>query len=433
MWRSLAKHDLDSVLWVLALDEFTADVLREVGGTWLRVVTLAEVEAGDAELAAAKANRTRVEYFFTLSPCWPRWLLEKRGTRAGMERITYVDADMFFFASPAVIFEAMDAAKASVLVTPHRFPPWLRRYERHGIFNVGLLSFRNDAAGRGCLDDWRDRCLAWCYDRLEDGKYADQKYLDAWPERLGAALLVLPDEGVNLAPWNWGEIDFGQRRWVDDGELVLFHFARFRPVNGGRRWVSGQLEYGVMPRKMRNAIYGPYVRALSAARDEIAARRAGFDFPERGGGRWARGAHGVARPGDARGVRRDVAACGRRIVEFARGDRAVVGAGVGVGGGVARVSGEAGEVGRRQGGGRDHKGVAAGEGGEGRLAFGERFEEQEARGRKVFFRAKRPRAVGGADVDPRADLDAAGGGAGEQAVHFEGAVAAREVETERVE
>jgi hypothetical protein len=284
LWRSLAKHDVDSVLWVLALDDFTADVLREVGGTWLRVVTLAEVEAGDAELAAAQANRTRVEYFFTLSPCWPRWLLEKYGSRAGMERITYVDADMFFFASPTEIFEAMDAAKASVLVTAHRFPPWLKRYERHGKFNVGLLSFRNDAAGRGCLDDWRGRCLAWCYDRLEDGKYADQKYLDAWPERLGAALLVLPKEGVNLAPWNWGEIDFGQRRWVDDGELVLFHFARFRPVNGGRRWVSGQLEYGVMPRKMRNAIYGPYVRALSAARDEIAARRAGFDFPERGAG-----------------------------------------------------------------------------------------------------------------------------------------------------
>ena len=48
LWRSLAKHDLDSVLWVLALDEFTADVLREVGGTWLRVVTLAEALVGGA-------------------------------------------------------------------------------------------------------------------------------------------------------------------------------------------------------------------------------------------------------------------------------------------------------------------------------------------------------------------------------------------------
>ena len=78
LWRSLAKCDVDSVLWVLALDEFTADVLREVGGTWLRVVPLADVEAGDTELAAAKANRTRVEYFFTLSACWPRWVRSSR-------------------------------------------------------------------------------------------------------------------------------------------------------------------------------------------------------------------------------------------------------------------------------------------------------------------------------------------------------------------
>ena len=291
LWRSLAKHDPDSVLWVLALDEFTASVLREVGGTWLRVVPLAEVEAGDAELATAKANRTRVEYYFTLSPCWPRWLLEKHGMRAGIERITYVDADMFFFASPARIFEAMDAAKASVLVTAHRFPPWLKGYERHGKFNVGILSFRSDAVGRACLDEWRGRCLGWCYDRLEEGKYADQKYLDEWPERLGAALLVLEHREVNLAPWNWAGVEIAAEAGgagaakgglrVEGEPLVLFHFARFRPIHGDWWWQSGQLDYGVMPRRLRRRIYGPYGRALLAARDELAARRAGFDFVRR--------------------------------------------------------------------------------------------------------------------------------------------------------
>lgn len=296
LWRSLAKHDVDSVLWVLALDEFTAEVLREIGGTWLRVVPLAEVEAGDAELAVAKANRSRVEYYFTLSSCWPRWLLTKRNE---IERVTYLDADLFFFGSPEPMFEAMDAAGASVLVTGHRFPEWSRHYERHGKFNVGVLSWRNDAAGRGCLETWRNECLAWCYDRLEEGRYADQKYLDAWPERLGAALLVLEHRGVNLAPWNWAEAKCetcrinpasggkveGLRAYRFAGEsLVVFHFARFRPERGGRWWQSGQLEYGVMPRALRNAIYGPYARAVLAARDEIAARRAGFDFPERGAG-----------------------------------------------------------------------------------------------------------------------------------------------------
>ena len=129
LWRSLAAHDPDAVLWVLALDDLTAALLRRLGGTWMRVVTLAELEAGDPALAAAKANRTRVEYYFTLSPCWPRWLLARHPE---IERITYVDADMAFFASPHPLFAALEEANASVLIVPHRFPAWLRHYERHG-------------------------------------------------------------------------------------------------------------------------------------------------------------------------------------------------------------------------------------------------------------------------------------------------------------
>jgi hypothetical protein len=282
--RSLAAHDPSAVLWVLALDAETAAVLREIGGPGIRVVPLAELEAGDPALAAAKTNRTTVEYFFTLSPCWPRWLL---GIHPEITQLTYLDADLFFFASPAGIHAAMAAAGASVLVTGHRFPSWLSHYERHGRFNVGILSFANDAAGRDCLDDWRSRCLKWCHDRLEDGKYADQKYLDAWPEQMGAKLLVLEQPGVNLAPWNWAgarcEITAGGGVLVGGAPLVLFHFARFRPLLGTWWWQSGQLDYGVMPWGLRQSIYGPYWRALAGARTKIAARRPGFDFPRRPG------------------------------------------------------------------------------------------------------------------------------------------------------
>lgn len=296
LWRSLAAQDVDAVLWVLALDEFTADILREVGGTWLRVVRLEELEKEDRQLAAVKSERTRVEYFFTLSPCWPRWLLKQRPE---IGRLTYVDADLFFFDDPREMFEAMDAAGASVMLTAHRFPAWLAaHYEQHGKFNVGILSWRRDAVGLACLDEWRAQCLAWCFDRVEDGKYADQKYLDGWPARWGAQLLVLDDAGVNAAPWNWAGktwamSDRGKgeepvatqaapaRRivTVEDRPLVVFHFARFRPLRGAWWWQSGQLDYGVMPGWLRNAIYGPYARALLSARDEIAAKRPGFDFP----------------------------------------------------------------------------------------------------------------------------------------------------------
>ena len=279
--RSLAAHDPAAMVWVLALDDFTAEVMGALGGDGVRVQRLAELEAADPELLAVKAQRSRVEYYFTLSPCWPRRLL---ATRPEIGRLTYVDADLFFFADPADIFRAMDAAGASVLVTAHRFPPWLRRYERHGRFNVGILSFRADPAGRACLDEWRTECLAWCHDRLEGDRYADQKYLDAWPRRLGVSLLVLPDAGVNLAPWNWAAAAIeteGVAVRVDGRPLVGFHFARFRPVCGDWWWQSGQLEYGIMPRRLRSALYGPYARALLAARAAIAARWPGYDFPHR--------------------------------------------------------------------------------------------------------------------------------------------------------
>ena len=292
LWRSLAARDPDAVLWVLALDDFTTEVLHEIGRTWLRVVPLAALEADDPALAAAKANRTRSEYYFTLSPCWPRWLLTRNPE---ISRVTYVDADMAFFSRPAPIFEAMDAAGASVLVTAHGFPAWLAHYEQHGRFNVGVLSFANDPTGRDCLEDWRTRCLDWCYDRVEADKYADQKYLDAWPARLGPRLLVLKNPGVNLAPWNWlgrkCEVMADQTVRADGQPLVVFHFARFRPLAGTWWWQSGQLDYGVMPGRLRHAIYGTYWSMLASAREELRAVRPGFDFPHSS----LRGTRGFAR------------------------------------------------------------------------------------------------------------------------------------------
>lgn len=270
LWRSLQRHDSDAVLWVLALDKITAEGLARLKEPALRVVSLAELEVADPDLAAVKTSRSRMEYYFTLSPCWPRWLLQMNRE---INRLTYVDADIFFYGSPAEIFSSMDAAGASVLITAHRFPEWLRHYEQHGRFNVGIQSFRNDAAGRECLDDWRIKCLEWCFDRLEGGKYADQKYLDAWPARLGPALLVLEHPGVNLAPWNWAAhaCRVGEKGQVtaDDQPLILFHFARFRALAGTWCWQSGQLDYGVMPWPLRQALYGPYWLGLKAAMAEI--------------------------------------------------------------------------------------------------------------------------------------------------------------------
>lgn len=280
LWRSLQQHDPKAILWVLALDDYTARILKLLGDARLRVVLVDQLEEADEALARAKGNRTRVEYYFTLSPCWPRWLLE---THLEIEQITYLDADLFLLGSLEAIWNEMDTREASVLLTAHRFGAELKRFEKHGIYNVGILSFRRDEVGLSCLDDWRERCIAWCHDRLEDGKYADQKYLEAWPARWGEAVWVCDHAGLNAAPWNWTNHRVrveasGVRATFDDQAVLLFHFARLRPILGTWWWQSGQIEYGVMPWAIRQAVYGPYGLAMNAAREELRGVDPAIDF-----------------------------------------------------------------------------------------------------------------------------------------------------------
>ncbi|MBE2213865.1 MAG: hypothetical protein IAE82_08340 [Opitutaceae bacterium] len=276
LWHSLQRHDPGSVLWVLALDEEAALALERIGSATLRVARLSDLEAADQELAAVKTGRSRAEYIFTLSPCLPRWLLR---THSALERIVYLDADVLLWGPPDRIYPGQCCPGAHVVITAHRFPSWAGYLEQHGRFNVGVQVFANTPEAHAVLDDWRSRCLEWCYDRLEGDRYADQKYLDAWPERFGPVVGVLEDPGVNLAPWNWMahqcEVDMDGEVRVDGRPLVLFHFARFRPLAGSWFWQSGQLQYGVMPWSLRQAIYGVYWQALEEARRELA--RCGLD------------------------------------------------------------------------------------------------------------------------------------------------------------
>lgn len=278
LWRSLARHDARAVLWVLALDDRAAEVLRGLGDARLRVIPLADVLAADPELAAAQRERPRNEFIFTLTPCLVRHIWR---AHPEAERIGYLDADLYFFADPAPIWDGLGTG--SVLVVAHRFPAWHDDAALYGRFNVGVLLFRADDNGRACIEWWRARCLESCAMTADGVHYGDQKYLDEWP-RLFAGVVELTHPGVNLAPWNWARFRFdltdGNVR-VDGAALVLFHFAQFRRISSN--WVdSGQLEYGIMPLRLRSRIYGEYWHALLGAEREIREVRPDYAIPCRG-------------------------------------------------------------------------------------------------------------------------------------------------------
>ncbi len=259
LYRSMVEHCRPFLLHVLCLDDETHAYLTATGRPGINPIRLADLERADPELLAVKSRRSLIEYYFTCTPALP---LHVFATHPGAASVTYIDADFYFFGDPAPFGRAL--AARPVVIVPHRLPERLRHLEVYGTYNVGILGFRNDAVGRECLGWWRARCLEWCHDRLEDGKFADQKYLDALPT-LFAGTAVLDHKGVNLAPWNVANYRIGLRNGsvtIDGDELVCYHFHNFRVLNR-YLYQLGLREYGVrLSPVLARHIYRPYLQTI---------------------------------------------------------------------------------------------------------------------------------------------------------------------------
>jgi len=259
LYWSLKYHCPSFRLWVLCMDRACYDILSQLGLSDIHLIALEDFERGDEKLLKAKQNRTPIEYYFT---CTPSLLLFILNNYSEVDLITYLDADLFFFADPAPIYD--EIANHSIAIIEHRFPPNLRDLEKYGIYNVGWLSFRRDEQAFACLNWWRERCIEWCYDRCEDGRFADQKYLDNWPN-LFQCVVVLRHKGANLAPWNLANYTIyadGNRVWVDEQPLIFFHFRGFKQITD---WLYNANSWDCkvrLSRVVRRGIYAPYIQTL---------------------------------------------------------------------------------------------------------------------------------------------------------------------------
>jgi len=262
LYESLRRHCRAFRLWVLCMDDECHRRLAALALPGIEPIALADFERGDAELLRVKPNRSRIEYYFTCSPTLPLYVFR---IAPEVDLVTYLDADLFFFGDPQPLHDEL--GDGSVGIIAHRFPPHLRGLEQHGVYNVGWLSFRRDEDGLACIEWWRDRCIEWCHDRCEEGRFADQKYLDCWPE-LFRGVRVLHHKGANLAPWNLVnyrlEVE-GSTVHVDGEPLIFFHFHGLKQVAPGL-WNPNLVPFGSWAcTVVRRQIYGPYIRALRAA------------------------------------------------------------------------------------------------------------------------------------------------------------------------
>jgi hypothetical protein len=256
---SLRRHAGDFRLWALCMDDGAHAALQTLSIPEVTPISLAEFEHGDEALAAAKRHRSTIEYYFTCTPSLPLFVLRQHEQ---VDAVTYLDADLFFFADPAPLFE--EIGSSAVAIIPHRFPPANSRFERFGIFNVGWLTFRRSAEAFACLTWWRERCLEWCFDREEPSRFADQKYLDDWPSRFESVHIVR-HKGANVASWNLANYDLTrqqERVFVDDEPLIFFHFHHLKRR---RAWLfeTDFAPHGArLNRVLKEDVFTPYCRLL---------------------------------------------------------------------------------------------------------------------------------------------------------------------------
>jgi hypothetical protein len=130
------------------------------------------------------------------------------------------------------------------------------------------MTFNSDERGLKILQWWQDRCLEWCYARVEDGKFGDQKYLDDWPKRF-EGVHVLQHLGGGVAPWNVQQYGLNQsadKLYVNEFSIVFYHFHAYKYYADGRHDFAPLYH---LNNAVVNLLYRPYGLALLKIYEEI--------------------------------------------------------------------------------------------------------------------------------------------------------------------
>lgn len=263
LYDSLKEYCKEFKLFILCLDKETNEYFQNHsdGFPQVIVVSLDEIEFFDKELHSTKDNRSRIEYYFTLSPCLPLYLLKK----FHLPHICTLDADILFLDSPKPLFDYLD--HHSIVITPHKFSKEIESYIKYGRFNVSFQIFKNDTTGLNCLERWRKLCIEWCGDEYDElnNRFADQKYLDEWPSLYESKLKILDDNTSGIAPWNLNNfkiINQGKEFFSNTDKMVFYHFHNFKIFS--ELWAAnGFKNYGTKPQKSVDILYLIYWQKLA--------------------------------------------------------------------------------------------------------------------------------------------------------------------------
>jgi hypothetical protein len=256
--ESLGKVHSDFCLYIFAFDDRTKLLLNQLQLKNAVIIGLEEFE--DQELLKVKPIRTKAEYCFTCTPSVIKYAIEKYK----LQSCTYLDADMYFYSSPLSVFEELNSFPVGL--SPHNYSPEYDMSKDSGKYCVQFVYFKNTPEGMEPLTWWRNQCINWCYARVEDGKYGDQKYLDSFAS-LFKNIHDIEHPGIGVAPWNVKQFKFSTKDGniilknnITENDVIFYHYQSLK-IDFSKKTVQLGKWYD-LSEKVVELFYKPYIERL---------------------------------------------------------------------------------------------------------------------------------------------------------------------------
>lgn len=258
-YYSLESHSENFTIWICCMDDVTYRMLTNLKLKHAILIHVKDIE--NQELLSMKNERSLQEYCWTLKAPLCLHILNYYSEA---DHIVYCDADMYFFTKPNIILD--EWWKYSVFLCPQRGTTELENV--HGIYQAGLIGFKNDSNSKDILRWWKDKCLEYCknvYD-IEMNRWGDQKYLDYIPN-IFSNIKVMTHKGIDAAPWNVilnnspSITKVEDKVFIDQDELIAFHFGSMQIINTNKfdLWKQESVE---MDQSILKYIYIPYIEKM---------------------------------------------------------------------------------------------------------------------------------------------------------------------------
>ncbi|MBD5546145.1 MAG: glycosyl transferase [Lachnospiraceae bacterium] len=271
LYRSLENCTEEFQLYIFCFDDKSFEVLNALKLKHAVITHHSEIE--DEELLRLKKERSKAEYCWTCTPVIIEYVLKHYKE----PDCTYIDADLYFFQNPQILFDEIKDAGANIVITEHRFKDnWngRRLCKRSGRYCVEFNYFDQSENAWEALTWWKKKCFEWCYHLYEPERMGDQKYLEKFPQ-LFQGVHELKHLGGGVAPWNLGQYKLRrtgndrptliEKKTGEEFPLIFYHFQNIRYLSENMVNVSS----GTHSKETKDAIYRPYLAKIEESRQQL--------------------------------------------------------------------------------------------------------------------------------------------------------------------